>query len=797
MKFTLSWLKEFLDTDASLENISSTLTALGLEVEEITNQAETLGDFIVAEILEANPHPNADKLQVCKVHNGSEILQIVCGAPNARAGIKVVLASVGVVIPNGDFKIRASKIRDVESNGMLCSETELGLGDNAQGIMELPVDAKPGTRFVDAMGLDDPVIEIAITPNRGDCLGVYGIARDLAAAGVGTLRAYKVPSTLHKDPSPIQVHIENQDACPLFVGCTVEHVTNGESPDWLQQRLKAIGLSPISALVDITNYIAFTYGRPLHVYDIDKLDGNLVVRSAKSGETITALNEKEYTLEEGMTVIADNAGVQAIGGVIGGEASGVSASTSRVFLEVALFNSIDVARTGRKLQIDTDSRYRFERNVDPAFVHDAAALTLQMIHELCGGEASEWVSAGQVPAWERSIAFAYDRVASLGGMQCNNKEITNILSALGFSISDDDKEVRKVAVPSWRSDIEGSADLVEEVLRIVGYDALEPQSLPCYVPEEPVLSVTQKRLTQARRVLAARGLHEAITWSFMSSDMASHFGGGNASLRLVNPISSDLDEMRPSILPHLIDAVRRNADRGFSNAALFEIGPIFADATPQGRANVITLIRSGAYTGRNVHGDAREVDIFDIKADMLAALTEMGAPVDNLKIRTDALPAWYYPGRAGDVCLGKQVVARFGMLHPRYASICDIEGTVVMAEIFADNLPVPKAKKGRAKPSLVISDYQAVQRDFAFVLDQSVTAEDIIRTVNGADKKLIQSVTLFDVYQGKGVENGQKSVALSVTLQARDRTLSEEDIDAVSKQVIAAAEKQLGAVLRG
>lgn len=796
MKFTLSWLSDYLETTATLEEISTTLTAIGLEVEEITNPAEQLNGFVVAKILEAKPHPDADKLQICSVNNGKETLQIVCGAANARTGIKVVLAPVGVTIPNGDFKIRASKIRGIESNGMLCSETELNLGEGAQGIMELSTDSKIGDSFANTMNIDDPVIEIAITPNRGDCLGVYGIARDLAAAGLGTLKPYKIPTITHKGTSATTITIDDEQSCPFFIGCTITDVKNTASPDWLQQRLTAIGLNPISALVDITNYITHAFGRPLHVYDADKLTGNLVVRPAKQGEIIAALNDKTYTLDEGMTIIADNQQALAIGGVIGGETSGVTEHTANVFLEVAFFDPIAVASTGRSLQIDTDSRYRFERQVDPAFMQDATAITLNLIQELCGGHASEIVTAGQEPAWQKTIDFPLAKVKQLGGIDVKPDLIENILTSLGFKVNGKGG-TRQIDIPSWRPDIDGQADLVEETLRIYGYDTLEPTPLPMVLTQKPVVSPTYKRLSQARRSLASRGAHEIITWSFISSNKAKHFGGGNTALQLMNPISTDLNEMRPSLLPNLLDAIAKNEDRGFKNLALFETGPTFSNTTPEGRANVIATIRSGQHTTRNTHSQSREVDCFDSKADAIATLEAMGAPVKNFTTRTENMPKWYHPGRSGQLCLGKTVLAQFGELHPLYKESMDISSPVVMSEIFVDQLPAAKAKKTTAKPTLTLSDYQAVERDFAFLVSEDTPAADIIRAITGADKKLIQSVSIFDIYQGKGVEEGKKSVALSITLQAMDRTLKEEEITAVSKEVVNSAEKKLGALLRG
>ncbi|MCD6035765.1 MAG: phenylalanine--tRNA ligase subunit beta [Rickettsiales bacterium] len=794
MKFTLSWLHEYLQTSASVQDIANQLTALGLEVEEISDPTETLGNFLVAEILEAQQHPDADRLRICKVNNGKETLQIVCGAPNARAGIKVVLAPVGTVIPNGDFTIKASKIRGVDSNGMLCSETELGLGNDSNGIMELPATASVGKRFVDEMGLNDPAIEIAITPNRGDCLGVYGVARDLAAAGLGKLKALKVPTVTSKGVSPIAVSIEQQADCPLFVGRYFKNVKNGKSPAWLENRLKAIGLQPISALVDITNYISYSFGRPLHVYDADTLKSPVTVRLSRTGEKFLALDNKEYTLPEGLTVIADSARVLALGGVIGGKDSGSELSTTNVFLEVALFDPLAVSKAGRSLQIDSDARYRFERNVDPLFVESATAIASQMILDICGGEASEPVVAGTLPdKIKKTIAFPLARVKTLGGIELGADAITGILTQLGFAV-EGSGETRNVAIPSWRSDVHGPADLVEEVVRIHGYDKLPNTPLPANDSFKPTLSPLQKNTSLIRRQLATRGLREAVTWSFMSSDKAKLFAPLQQELTLLNPISSDLDVMRPSILPNLLDALARNAARGASDLGLFEIGPMFANATPEGRVLVVTGVRSGNAASKNPHKTERVLDVFDAKADGIAALTVAGAPVDNLQVTRDA-PKWYHPGRSGAWKLGKTVLGYFGEIHPSFLESFDIKTTVIAFELFPEAIPY-KQKKTTAKSALKTSEFQSVERDFAFIVDTSLPAEELLKTVRGADKTLISRVSIFDVYQGKGVDDGKKSVAISVRLQPQDKTLTDADIEQISTAVIGAVVKQCGGTLR-
>jgi phenylalanyl-tRNA synthetase beta chain len=791
MKFTLSWLKKYLETTATVQEISEKLTAIGLEVEGIEDKAASLAAFKVAQILEAVPHPDADKLRVCQVNTGVEMLQIVCGAANARAGINVVLAPVGSVIPTNDMKIKASKIRGVDSNGMLCSAAELGLGEGGEGIIEMPAsNDNLAKNYVDIAGLNDPMIEVAITPNRGDCLGVYGIARDLAAAGLGTLKPLAADKIIGDFKSPINVSIEDEKACPMFVGRYFKNVKNAESPEWLKAQLKAIGLKPISALVDITNYIAFEFGRPLHVYDAKKLSGNLTVRGANSGEKLKALDDKEHELSEGMIVVADDANAQALGGVIGGAASGCSLETTDVFLEVALFEPIAVAAQGRKLDIITDSRYRFERGVDPAFVLPAAEIASKMIIDLCGGQASELVVAGHEPKWQREIDFDFSFVAQRGGIDISTSDSKKILESLGFVVSGS-----KVSIPSWRSDVESKCDLVEEIVRIYGYDNLPMTPLPEMADAGEILKPSQKRVVKTRKTLALRGLMEAVTWSFLKQDTAKLFGGGDEKLKLLNPISTDLEAMRPSILPNLISAIGRNNDRGFADIALFEIGLIFENTSPEGQKQVATGVRAGKAVEKNIYGTSRPVDVFDIKADCLAALEAAGAPVANLRITKDA-PKWYHPGRSGVLRLGKDALGIFGEIHPKILKAMDVKGPVVAFEVFFGNIPAAKPKKTTAKPKLTVSEYQSSNRDFAFIIDQSVAVDDILRAVRGVDKNLVESVALFDVYQGKGIEDGKKSVAISVRIQALDHTLTEAELDGISRKVVEAVGK-IGGTLRG
>lgn len=799
MKFSLSWLKDHLETDASLNEILVKLNATGLEVEGVENPAERLAPFTVAEILSAEKHPDADKLKVCKVSNGTDEMQIVCGAPNARTGIKVVLGRPGDYVPGIDVTLKTASIRGVESSGMMCSYRELELGDDHDGIIELAEDAPVGTSFVDYAGLDDPVIDVAITPNRQDCLGVRGIARDLAAAGLGTLKPLKTEAVVGSFESDISVSIEMDDAnpngCPTFLGRKFVNVKNGPSPQWLQDKLKAVGLKPISALVDITNYVSLDLARPLHVYDANKLTGNLKARIAEKGETFTALDEKEYTALGREIVIADDAGVQGFGGVIGGMATGCSLETTEVILEAALFDPVSVAFTGRDHGIITDARYRFERGVDPLFVRDGIEIASRLILELCGGEASNVFRAGDVPVWDRTVTFRPERVHTLGGLDIPATESINILNALGFEVSGDAPFA--VKVPSWRSDVEGEADLVEDVLRIHGYDDIPSADLPpVHHKAGTTLSDRQKKSRAVKRQLATRGLHEAMTWSFMHRDNAKLFGGGDDRLMVDNPISSDLDCMRPSILPNLMQAAQRNKDRGAESTNLFEVGPIYLDDTDKGQKLVAAGIRAGMNGARSWQNAQRPVSAFDAKADAEAALRAAGAPVANLQVFEGA-DEHYHPGRSGTLRLGpKNILASFGELHPRVLKALDVDGPVVGFEVFLEQIPAGR-RKSATKGALALSNLQSVERDFAFLLDNDKPVADLLRAVRGADKTFIADVAVFDVYAGKGVPEGQRSVAISVLLTPKEETFSDKDIEQISDKVIAAAQKAVGAELRG
>lgn len=787
MKFTLNWLKDHLDTTASLEEISETLTAIGLEVESISNPAAELAAFTVAEVEAAEQHPNADRLKVCSVNTGSEILQIVCGAPNARAGIKVALAKEGSIIPNGPFKIKKSKIRDVESNGMLCSAQELNLGDDHAGIIELPESSTLGEPITQAMGLDDAVIDIAITPNRGDCLGVYGIARDLAAAGLGSLKPLTLP-TITGDTPKATVKLEDAD-CAQFTYATLHNVKNGESPNWLKQRLTAIGLRPISALVDVTNYISVDLCRPLHVYDLDKLQGSITVRTGKAGERFDALNDTEVTLQGDEIAITDDSGVIGLGGIIGGTSTGCDENTTHVLLEVAWFDPIRIAKSGRKLGVESDARYRFERSVDPEFLADGAAVALGMLTELCGGTTSSIETVGKPIAWQNPIAFDSDKVNARTGLQVEAAKQKEILQSLGFTL-----EGNSATPPSWRADVEGMADISEEVARMVGYDKIPvlPLAKPAYPTQ--ARSDRQERINAIKHRLAESGLRETVNWSFMSSEQAPLFGGAPEALKLVNPISSELDQMRPSLLPHLINATQRNADRGLDYSKLFEVGLQYQNTTETGQCWMASGILAPQYQPKDIRGHARNSDVFDAKAAIETAIHAAGFDAARLQLTNDAAD-WYHPGKAGSYKLGKQIVAQFGEIHPRILKTLDAEEGLIGFEIFVEAIPFPK-KKNAARPTYNVSEYQAVTRDFAFVVNENIAAADILRATQKADNTLIKKVDLFDVYQGKGLADDEKSLAISITLQAHNRTLTDKEIEQVSDKVISNA-TQAGATLRG
>jgi phenylalanyl-tRNA synthetase beta chain len=807
MKFTLSWLKDHLDTEASLDDVVEALTMIGLEVEGVSDPAAAIKPFRIAKVLTAEKHPNADKLRVLMVDagDGGAPVQVVCGAPNARAGLVGVFAAPGTHIPGTGVDLAVGTIRGVESRGMMCSERELLLSEDHNGIIELPEDAPLGASFADWRGGADPVIEIAITPNRPDCLGVRGIARDLAARGLGRLKPDPLRPVEGRFPSPVPIELEfadfAADACPVFAGRVVRGVKNGPSPKWLQDRLKAIGLRPISALVDITNYISYDRGRPLHVYDAAKVTGTIRARLGRTGESFLALDGKTYEVDEEMTVIADDAGVLGLGGIMGGEHSGSTEATTDVLIESAYFDPTRTAKTGRRLGLNSDARYRFERGVDPAFVVAGLELATQMVLDLCGGEPSDVVVAGHQPVHLRTIDFPLSEVKRLSGLELSESQITATLEALGFQVAGFGGE-REVVPPSWRPDVHGKADLVEEVVRIIGLDRVRSTPLPRLASvAAKVLTPIQIRTRRAKRALAARGLVEAVTWSFVSAEQATLFGGGKPELKLANPISADMSDMRPSLIPGLASAVQRNVDRGFADVALFEVGQIFAGDRPEDQTTAATAVRRGTAgtdgAGRHWTGAADAVSVFDAKADALALLDVLGFDVSKAQIARNA-PAWFHPGRSGTVQLGPQtVIAHFGELHPAVLAALDVDGPVVACEVILDRIPAPKAKGSKSKPALKLSGLMPVSRDFAFVVDEGVEAAKIIKAAQGAEKKLVGDVAVFDVYRGEHVGPGKKSVAIAVTLNPTEKTLTEEEIEAVGKAIVGAVQKATGAALRG
>ncbi len=801
MKFTLKWLKEHLDTDASLQEITDALTMLGLELESVEDRGAALTAFTIAHVIEAKQHPNADRLRVCMVDVGGETVQVVCGAPNARTGMKGVFAPAGAFIPGTGIELKPGNIRGEASNGMLCSERELMISEDHDGIIDLPEDAPVGARYVDYAGIDDPVIDIAITPNRADCLGVRGVARDLAAAGLGTLKPLDSSPVDGQFDSPINWQIEfaddQQHLCPLVAGRYFRGVTNGPSPKWMQDRLIAVGLRPISALVDITNYVMLDVGRPLHAYDADKVDGDIIIRNAKPGEKYLALNGREYNFDPEMIVIGDQHGPDDLAGIMGGERTGCSDDTTNMFLEVAIFDETNVAATGRKLNVLSDARYRFERGLDQTSPYWGTELATKLVLEICGGTASTVVMAGPGREWQRQIGLRHSRIKALCGVDISEADAKRILGALAFEVSGDG-ETMQVTPPPWRGDIDGEADLVEEIVRINGFDKIAAVSLSRpHVISRPALSPAQQRVRKARRTLAGRGMVEAVTFSFMPGALAKRFGGGSPALHLVNPISSDLDVMRPSILPNLLSAAAQNLNQSVTEIALFEVGPQYADDTPKGQAIMATGLRIGDTGPRHWSHDARAVDAYDAKADAIALLDELGAPTANLQVSIDA-PDWYHPGRSGSLRLGPNVIAWFGEIHPAVLQQLDIKSPAVGFELFIERVPMPKSKRsGHAKAMLSPSPFQPVTRDFAFIVDHDVAAENLLRAAKGADKDLISGVGLFDDYQGKGVGDGKKSLAIWVTLQPKTATLTEDEINSAADRIVAAVAKSCGGELRG
>jgi phenylalanyl-tRNA synthetase beta chain len=801
MKFTFGWLKEHLDTDHALAEIADKLTMIGLEVERVEDKATLFAPFVIARVTEAKQHPNADRLRVCMVDTGTgEPIQVVCGAPNARTGMKSVFVPPGAFIPGKNMTLAVGTIRGVESRGMLVSEYELQLSDNHEGIIDLPDDAPVGTNYAHWAGLDDPVIELNLTPNRADCTAVRGVARDLAAADMGKLKDAGIKTVKGVFPCPVSVAIEAPDLCPAFALRLVRGVKNGPSPDWLQKRLLAIGLRPINALVDITNFITYDRGRPLHVFDAAKVRGHLVVRQARAGESLLALDGKTYAFDETMCVIADEQGVESLSGIMGGEKTGCSEATTDVLIESALWNEINIARTGRKLAIDSDARYRFERGVDPAFMLPGLELATKMVLDLCGGTPSEAMVAGGADAPERVIDFPLSELKRLTGLVVPLPETRRVLEHLGFFVAGQGERV-KVAVPSWRADVQNKADVVEEVVRIVGVDRVPPTPFDRgEAPRKPVLTPIQVRTRKAKRALAARNLIEAVTWSFVAKSQAELFGGGKPELSLANPIAAALSDMRPSLIAGLVAAAQKNADRGFPDVGLFEVGQVFRGDAPQDQVTAAAGARRSLAkpSGIGRHWSKRdgEVDAFDAKADALAVLIAAGAPPQALQVMPGG-PPWFHPGRSGTIQIGPQnVLGHFGELHPNTLEALDAEGPLVAFEVILERIPEAKAKATRARPALELSQFQPLDRDFAFVVEQNVKAADIVRAAQSADRKLVSGVVVFDVYEGPGIEPGKKSVAIAVTIQPRERTMTDEEIEALAAKIVAEVGKRTGGILR-
>jgi phenylalanyl-tRNA synthetase beta chain len=806
MKFTLSWLKDHLETDATLDQICERLTAIGLEVEDVDDKA-AYKPFVIAKVLSAEKHPSADRLKVLMVDAGDgKPVQVVCGAPNARAGLVGAFAKPGTYVPGIDVTLAVGNIRGVESHGMMCSEKELDMSDNHDGIIDLPEDAPVGKPFASYAGLDDPVIEINLTPNRPDCTSIHGIARDLAASGLGTLKPQAKPDfrTEGETSVGLKIILDDERLCPGFGLRLVRGVRNGPSPLWLQQRLKAIGLRPINTLVDITNFMTFDHGRPMHVFDAAKVKGDLTVRRALEGETVLALDTREYKLNPGNVVIADDNGVESIGGIMGGEHSGCDENTVDVLIESALWDPINIAKSGRALGIITDARYRFERGVDPEYMVPGLDRTTQLVLELCGGVAAEAKVVGYKGHQPKVVDFPYSEVKRLTGLEVSTEESRHILTRLGFAVEGSGDRV-SVTVPSWRPDVDGKADLVEEVMRIHGVDQIKPEPIEKLSSvNAKILTVLQIRTRTAKRALASRGMLEAVTWSFIPEDQAKLFGGGALALKLANPIASDMSDMRPSLLPGLLSAAQRNADKGFGDVAIFEVSGTYENDRPEGQRRVAGGIRRGTAsingTGRlwsnNAKGGGKPVDVFDAKADALAVLEACGLPMGNVQIEKGA-PEWYHPGRSGTIKMGPKVVlGYFGEFHPKTLAALDVSGALCGFEVFLDAMPEPKKKATRTKPPLELSPFQVVKRDFAFVVSSDVEAGAIVKAAVTADRKLITGVNVFDVFEGASLGEGRKSVAIEVLIQPVERTLTDEDFDALTGKIVANVEKTTGGTLR-
>lgn len=793
MRFTLSWLKHFLDTDKSLEQITDTLTAIGLEVEAVVDRRQELSQFEVAYIISVNQHPNADKLKLCKVQTKSEILDIVCGAPNARAGIKVVLAKVGMCIPRDNFKLKTSNIRGEQSQGMMCSESELLIGSDADGIIELNQDAVIGESFIKHYGLDDPVIDIAITPNRADALGVYGVARDLAAAGIGMLKLLEIPTITSSINSDFTIDVQNQQASPLFFVREIRDVKNQRSPNWLKMLLQNIGIKSVSAIVDITNYICISFGQPIHVYDASKLSGKLIVKPLNTSITFTALDDKNYNLKQGDLVICDqDDNIHCLAGIIGSKISSCDDDTSSIILEAAYFNPKYIAKTGRRLQINTDARYRFERNVDNVFTLSALNIATNMILSVCSGHTSDVISDGNIQAQKRTLSFNIDFINKFAGFKIQNSVILSILETLGFQSNVTDNMLH-ILIPSWRSDVSIKEDIVEEILRIYGYDKLPMHPLP-NTEITKIIPSKEKRVLDIKRLLAVKGYHEVVTWSFMDSDLAKSFALHNETLKVLNPINDDLDYMRPSIIPNLLKLIAKNQIRSTNDIAFFEIGPVFIATNPEDELLQISAVRTGNNMPKNCHETQRSIDVFDIKADVDAILAYIGLSIDQCAIIENKL-SYYHPGRSAQINLGKNIIGHMGQIHPKLLKQLGIDSEVLAFEINCSKLPEPKQKFGK-RSEYNPSDFQSNIRDFSFIIDINQNIGPILSYIKNLNKKLIKSVELFDIYQGNQLADNQQSILISVKIQSNEDTLTDTELHALSQSVISGIEQKFSGKLR-
>lgn len=801
MKFTFSWLKEYLQTELNLDQICQKLTDIGLEVESVEKQSDNLKIFTVAQIVDAKPHPDSDKLQICQVDVGEkENLQIICGAKNARTNLKVIYAPIGSVIPANEMKIKKSKIRGVESCGMLCSAFELGLGKDGEGIIEIDQNVKIGTAVTEIYGSKDPVIEINITPNRGDCLGVYGIARDLAGSGAGVLKKPQIQQINGSFSSKISVDIEKpaSQSCPYFAGYYIKNINNKASPNWLKERLESIGVNSINAVVDITNYVMYSLNQPLHAYDADKIEGNIKVKMAKNGEIFTSLKNLQYSLNENDLLICDDNKIDGLAGIIGSNSTTTLEESKNIFLEGAFFNSDGIASSGRRLNILSDARYRFERNIDIRNVKNALNMAANLILEICGGEISNIQECGSDNFLAKNIDFDFRQISKITNVDIDQEAAIQILVNLGFEAKKIDDNNFKITPPSFRSDITIFQDLVEEIVRIYGYDKIKSK------PIENIKIATadnSENINSLRLRLCTSGIDEVINWSFINSKIVNHFAPINNSLFIANAISEEMDYMRPSLIPSLIGNIQKNQDRGFNNLSLFEIGKIFTGLNIEDQKESLAVVRCGKNKEKNHYKDDRFFDVMDIKKDLFLTMEALDISVKSLQIIDcdnkeffDLIPKYYHQYRSAVVKIGRNVVGYFGEIHPLINKKFDVKNRINAFEILLDQIPsITKKYKSKA---FVKSDFPVVNRDFAFIFDNKVKVGEITRLVKSIDQELINEVNIFDIYQGNNIEENKKSVAFNIEIAPKARTLTSEEIDDISKKVIDAVSLKLNGVLR-